>query len=183
MTAETIINKAREFLGVTGSPKGSHNVLFNTAYYGYEVNDKSAYYWCVVFVWYVFRAAGASVLFCNGDKVNRCKTVKSWAEAYGLVVDKVNVRPGDLVLYDWEPNGTPDHIGIATSASDNNGTFTAIEGNVDDAVKELSRNLSKVVMAVRPAYVQEAEPVNCEQCPILEALRTLYNKMKQEVNQ
>lgn len=174
MTPNQIISKAREYLGVTGNPKGSHNVPFNTEYYGYQVNDRSAYYWCVVFVWYVFKAAGASALFCNGDKANRCATVKTWATSAGLTIDKANIRPGDLVLFDWEPNGTPDHIGIATSAV-SNGTFTTIEGNVDDSVKEQSRNLSKVTLAIRPAYAETAAPSMCNKdtCPIIAYLKTI----------
>lgn len=173
MTPNQIISKAREYLGVTGNPKGSHNVPFNTEYYGYQVNDRNAYYWCVVFVWYVFKAAGASALFCNGDKANRCATVKTWATSAGLTIDKANIRPGDLVLFDWEPNGTPDHIGIVTSAA-TNGTFTTIEGNVDDSVKEQSRNLSKVILAIRPEYAQEGGVPDT----LLELLRPLYEALE-----
>lgn len=175
MTASAIIAKAREYLGVTGSPKGSHNVLFNTAYYGYAVNDKTAYFWCVVFVWFVFKAVGASALLCNGDKVNRCATVKAWAINAGLTVDKAAIRPGDLVLFDWGPDGAPDHIGIATSAV-TGGKFTTIEGNVDDTVKEMTRTLENVAFVVRPKYEDAAPACNPDNCPIMQYLKTLLNK-------
>lgn len=174
MTASAIITKAAEFLGITGSPKGSHNVPFNTAYYGYPVNDTGAYYWCVVFVWYVFKAVGASALLCNGAKVNRCKTVRDWAIGAGLTVEKAAIRPGDLVLFDWEPNNSPDHIGIATSTV-TGGKFKTIEGNVDDAVKEMTRDLNKVALVVRPQY-QTGSACNPEACPIMQNLKSLLNK-------
>ena len=43
---DTIISKALEFEGVSESPPGSNNVIFNTDYYGEEVEGE-AYPWCV----------------------------------------------------------------------------------------------------------------------------------------
>lgn len=171
MTSTAIIAKAREYLGVTGSPKGSHNVPFNAAYYGYAVNDTSAYYWCVVFIWYVFKAVGASELFCDGNKANRCKTVREWATAAGLTVDKTTIMPGDLVLFDWEPNNSPDHIALATSTI-NNGKFSTIEGNVEDSVKEMTRCTDKVAIVVRPKYTSSGTACSPETCPILAWLKS-----------
>lgn len=45
---DTIISKALEFEGVSESPPGSNNVIFNTDYYGEEVEGE-AYPWCVTF--------------------------------------------------------------------------------------------------------------------------------------
>ena len=46
---DTIISKALEFEGVSESPPGSNNVIFNTDYYGEEVEGE-AYPWCVTFL-------------------------------------------------------------------------------------------------------------------------------------
>ena len=54
---QIVVEKAREFLGVKEYPKDSNNVIFNTHYYGKEVNG-SAYPWCVTFVWDIFRMCG-----------------------------------------------------------------------------------------------------------------------------
>lgn len=170
-TAQDIINEARKYVGVTGSPKGSHNVPFNTWYYGYQVNDTKAYFWCVVFISYIFAAIGAAMLFCDGNKANRCKTVREWATAAGLTVDKTTIRPGDLVLFDWEPNNSPDHIALATGAI-SNGKFTTIEGNVEDSVKEMTRSLDKVALVVRPKYKSSGAACSPETCPILAWLRS-----------
>lgn len=179
MTAQKIIEIAESYLGVHGEPVGSHNVIFNTEYYGYKVNDKNAYYWCVVFVWYVFKKAGASDLLHNGEKVNRCSAIQSWAKSNGLTVDKSSIRPGDLVLFDWEPNNSPDHIAIAKSTV-SNGTFSTIEGNVHDTVKNMTRSLDKVILVVRPRYETGNNTQNCDACPMRKALLELYNRLKEE---
>ena len=57
---DTIISKALEFEGVSESPPGSNNVIFNTDYYGEEVEGE-AYPWCVTFLWDVFRMCNASI--------------------------------------------------------------------------------------------------------------------------
>lgn len=170
-TAQDIINEAREYVGVTGCPKGSHDVLFNTWYYGYHVNDTKAYFWCVTFISYIFAVAGAAMLFCDGMKANRCKTVREWATAAGLTVDKTTIKPGDLVLFDWEPNNSPDHIALATSTI-NNGKFSTIEGNVEDSVKEMTRSMDKVALVIRPKYSSGAAACSPETCPILAWLKS-----------
>lgn len=181
MTAQKIIEIAESYLGVHGEPLGSHNVPFNTEYYGYQVNDRNAYYWCVVFVWYVFRKAGASALLYNGEKVNRCSAIQSWAKANNLTVNKSDIQPGDLVLFDWEPNNSPDHIGIAKTKV-SNGTFKTIEGNVSDEVKNMNRSTDKVILAVRPRYDTGNNTQNCENCAMRKALVELYNRLKEESN-
>lgn len=172
-TAQDIINEARKYVGVTGAPKGSHNVLFNTWYYGYQVNDPKAYFWCVVFISYIFAAIGAAKLFCDGNKANRCKTVREWATSAGLTVDKSTITPGDLVLFDWEPDNSPDHIALATGAI-SNGKFKTIEGNVEDSVKEMTRSIDKVALVVRPKYTSSgATACSPDTCPILARLKSL----------
>ncbi len=60
-TASTIINMASKEIGVKET--GVNNVKYNTEYYGRAVNGEN-YPWCAVFVWWVFKHAGASALFC-----------------------------------------------------------------------------------------------------------------------
>ncbi len=43
---------------------------YNTAYYGREVSGK--YPWCAVFVWWVFREAGAPELYYGGGETAYC---------------------------------------------------------------------------------------------------------------
>ena len=170
MTAEKIIATAKKYLGVSENPPGSNNVIFNTAYYGRPINDP-AYAWCVVFVWYVFREAGASALFYDGGKTASCTAVYDWARKAGLLVPVAQAQPGDLVIFDWQHNNDPDHIGICTSVQGS--TIYTIEGNVGDAVKACERRPGDVCGVVRPKY--SAAPCDgYTDCPIYQAIKKLF---------
>ena len=43
-------------------------------------------------------------------------------------------KRGDLIFFDWEPDGLEDHIGIVQNSS--SGTILTIEGNSSDSVRE-----------------------------------------------
>ena len=51
-----------------------------------------------------------------------------WAQETGRWTG--NPQPGYFVLYDWDGNGVPNHIGIVEEVHASN-CVTAIEGNVD----------------------------------------------------
>lgn len=168
MTASQIMKIARMYVGTKESPSGSNNVVFNTDYYGHAVRDGKpnkgdTYPWCCVFVWDVFRIAGASKLFCDGQKVNYCPTVHNWAKKNGLIVDKTKGQYGDLILFDWNANGLADHIGFVLD-NKGGGNYTTIEGNTSvtsndngGKVMERNRKAKEVLAVIRPSY-QEPEP-------------------------
>lgn len=174
-TAETIVQKALSFVGVTEDPKGSNNVIFNTDYYGRVINDP-AYAWCVVFVWDVFRMCGASSLFYDGKKTAGCSVVYTWGKNAKLTVGKTDIRRGDLVLYDWNANASPDHIGIALGPVAN-GKVDTVEGNTEDCVAVRNRDLSNVCLVIRPKYDPEPEQApNCSDCPLRNAIKKLIEE-------
>ena len=56
-----------------------------------------------------------------------------WAKDRGLFYTDINkIKPNDLIIYDWQNNGTLDHVGIVVSHE--NGVITVIEGNKGDTV-------------------------------------------------
>jgi hypothetical protein len=76
--------------------------------------------------------------------------VTNWVHAaenhqHGLqIVDAAHARPGDIVAYDWGHDGdfgADGHIGFLDSKVDPSGHFTAVEGNAQDAVTRMDRNL------------------------------------------
>jgi hypothetical protein len=71
------------------------------------------------------------------------------AEKYAVPIE--SVRYGDVVIFNWDWDGTTDHIGFATGEFDGTG-FTTIEGNVGNAVKEKYRQLGNVAYVLRPPY-------------------------------
>ena len=66
-------------------------------------------------------------------------------------INKWDARRGDLVIFDWDGNGSSDHIGIALG-SPHDGVIDTIEGNTGNAVAEKTRYMSVVNHVVRPRY-------------------------------
>ena len=127
---------------------GANNVIYNTHYYGGSVNGDN-FPWCCAFIWDGFRQCGLSSLFCDGDKTAYCPYVYNYARVHGQLVTG-GYKAGDLLLYDWDGDGTADHIGFCTGAS--GGMVTVIEGNVGDRVMRLTRASSSVKAAFRTRY-------------------------------
>ena len=66
-TASDILALARGDLGVKESPAGSNCVKYNTEYYGSKVSGAQLN-WCAVFIWWLFRRAGAAGLYYGGGR-------------------------------------------------------------------------------------------------------------------
>lgn len=159
-TANDVLAVARGEIGVTEYPPGSNNVKYNTEYYGIQVYGDDAYPWCMVFVWWVFKHAGASSLFFDGGKTASCPTYYRWASKTGRWYTS-GYKPGDVVIFRFSSSGY-DHVGIVETAN-NDGTYTVIEGNTsltsDDnggAVMRRTRYRSQIVGAYRPEYTAKA---------------------------
>jgi len=151
MTADEIIALARTQVGVSEDPPGSNNIVYNTEYYGGPSNLP----WCVVFIWWLFKHAGASYLFCGGNKTAWCNYVRDWAQAHGQWVTE-DYRPGDIVLYNWNSDDELDHIGLVVEAHGN--SLTTIEGNEGDKVSVCARGGLTVTGAYRPKYSSGSAP-------------------------
>lgn len=133
-------------IGTTES--GINNVKYNTDYYGHEVNGE-AFPWCVTFIWDGFRLCGLSSLFCGGIKTAYCPFVVNYAKSHNQWVTS-GYREGELLLYDWDKDGTADHIGYCAGIS--GGNVYSIEGNTSDKVALMTRYHGTVMGAYRPAY-------------------------------
>lgn len=163
MIAAKIIAEARKHIGKSGEQ-------FWRAY-GYSTRVP----WCAIFQWFLFHALGADSLYYGGKKTAYVPALWSAAKSAGMT--SRDPRPGDLVCYDWNKNNAPDHVGLVVSVTGS--TIHTIEGNVSDKVAELDRPRDERIMGyIHPAY--SAETGDCDNCPIMEALRGLYNKLKEE---
>ena len=154
-TAEKILEIARSQIGAKESPAKSDNVKYNTAYYGREVSD-GKHPWCAVFVWWVFREAGASDLYYGGDKTAYCPTLMSFHKKQKVT----DYRPGDIVFFNFSGRSSAGHVGICESWD---GTYiTTIDGNTGSASEDnggavLRRRRHKkfIVGAYRPEYQED----------------------------
>lgn len=147
-----------KWLGTKESPFGSNKCKFS-AWYG-MVGP-----WCAMFVTYCFETAAQNVgkdspSFVRGMYYAYVPYILNDARAQmrGLSIT-ISPKPGDLVLYDWNYNGVPDHVGIFESGS--NTSWTAIEGNTSQSsnsnggeVMRRNRNISRGLIT----FVKVAEP-------------------------
>ena len=90
-------------------------------------------------------------------KTASCPTMGDYAIKKKMNVKWGNHRKGDIVLFDFNHNGTSDHIGIVIAV--NNGSITTIEGNTGSGsntnggqVQIRTRYKSNVNYFVRPKY-------------------------------
>lgn len=80
--------------------------------------------WCASFTSWVWDQAGYDVNWTNKNFVPAI-----WNDAIGMGLNRdiTQAQPGDLIVFDWNRDGTPQHIGIVESVS--GGTIHTIEGN------------------------------------------------------
>lgn len=88
----------------------------------------ASYPWCAIFVSAVFWKAAGESRFAE----MACDTMIQKFQNLGLY--SVSGRPdvGDVIFYDWDSNGTSDHVGIITEVRKD--AYIVIEGNKSDSV-------------------------------------------------
>ena len=156
--AKKIIEIAVGELGVKESPANSNRQKYGKEY---GVNGTA---WCCQFVWWLFKKAGAAALFYGEKKTAYCPTLMQYYKDKGQIVKK-NFEPGDIIFFDFNGNGQPDHVGIVERVVGNN-VYT-IEGNTSakndtngGQVMRRTRSGKTILCAARPKYDVEKE--NCE---------------------
>lgn len=115
---------------------------------GYQF-DQGA--WCADFVRMALgEAIGDENLpewYQNVENKAYCPSIAAAGD--GHQVDVSQAQPGDIVLFDWDSDGTPDHVGLLVDNGDGSTTINTIEGNTSGAgggscVEEKSRDMSTV---------------------------------------
>lgn len=89
------------------------------------VNDA----WCAAFVSAIAVKVGCDDVFpveCS------CWQMEKEAGIRGYVINREGSQPGDFILYDWQQDGTVDHVGVIVGR-DGLG-LTVLEGNKNNAV-------------------------------------------------
>ena len=108
--------------------------------------------WCDAFVTYVFHKTNNASLFCGGKKQTYCPNTIKILRKELAEVPPFLVMPGDIILFDWERNGVPNHIGLVRSRNSANAINT-IEGNTDGGrVANKVRNTKYVQAVFRPHF-------------------------------
>ena len=126
---EKVIEQAKSWLGIT-----EYDGRFSEIIRAYnEIPNArgpalASYPWCAIYVSAVFWKAIGESRFSE----MACDAMINKFQNLGLYSTSGQGNVGDVLFYDWDGNGTSDHVGIILEVADNG--YTVIEGNKSDAV-------------------------------------------------
>lgn len=111
--------------------------------------------WCNAYVCYAFNQAGLKSLYYGGKKVTYCPTSIKWCEANLAQIPPYLAMPCDVIYFDWQPNGRPDHIGFVKAKRTTDSVFTH-EGNTSGGkVAEKTRPAKYIEGIFRPHFTAQ----------------------------
>ena len=121
------LKAAKSQVGVKESPPNSNRGPMVDEFLAASGLRGQAEPWCAAFVTWCYKQAGYELhgyntAYCPAW-LQRCRTSPEIVQ----VLPK-NVRPGDVVLFDWQRDAIADHIGFVTSRV-KHGEFQTVEGN------------------------------------------------------
>lgn len=153
-TRQDILNVAASEVGYSRWDDPSEGTKYGRWYAGYKGSyfGASGVPYCDMFVSWVLFQAGINWLsaYVPGREAE--------ARQRGILIDKWDVQPGDLITFDWQGDGESDHIGIARSAPYGS-LIDTYEGNTSPGsggsqgnggyVAARTRDMSDVVYGIR----------------------------------
>jgi hypothetical protein len=126
-----MIEIAKHFLGC--GAEGKREILDYYNAHCYDLVRRERRYkikfsdeWCAAFVSAIAHMAGVRAGFpfevSTIEQVKLCKDLGTFHQ------DTAQVKRGDLIFFDWDSNGAPNHVGFVNSV-EKGGLLTTIEGN------------------------------------------------------
>lgn len=91
--------------------------------------------YCNAYVCYVFNEAGNASLFYGGKRVTYCPTSIKWCYKNLASIPIYLAMPSDVIYFDWELNGIPNHIGFVDHRISDVKVAT-VEGNTSKTDKK-----------------------------------------------
>lgn len=112
--------------------------------------------WCDMFVYWLFNANGCSSLLpWTGLQKTYCPASIKWCRKHLAEIPPYLAMACDIIYFDWEKNGVPNHIGIVEEKISTDAIKT-IEGNTSGGkVDDKSRNTYYDCGIFRPKFVPE----------------------------
>lgn len=117
--------------------------------------------WCDAFVYWLFNANGCGELLpWKGSQRTYCPSSIQWCNKNLALIPPYLALPCDIIYFDWELNGTPNHIGIV-KAKKSTSEIDTLEGNTTGKIKgkavsgivaEKTRNVKYVQGVYRPHF-------------------------------
>lgn len=127
---DDIVEFAEKFLGYSEGNNKADLFMKGT-------HDSSSTPWCAAYVEYIMEnnesADQVADWYKNVDNQWYCPTIYQHAKSNNAVINPDQAKKGDIVLFDWQANGSAkDHIGIFCGIE--NGKAVVIEGNTSNTV-------------------------------------------------
>lgn len=120
--------------------------------------------WCAAFVTACAWKCGLTSIIAPSAS---CDAMINWYKSRGRWKDKNSCIPkkADIVFYDWDQNGTSDHVGIIVSISGS--TIKVIEGNNSDSVcyRTIPRTWEYIKGYGIPNYPSQVQTTPVEEMP------------------
>ena len=145
----TFINNALRHLGETGRP--------TQKWFGMGGN------WCDMYVTRCFHETDKSLWF---GKQSYCPTTIRLLRAHWAEIPMFLAMPGDVIFFDWDRNGNPNHIGLVLKRVTTSEIIT-LEGNTGKPakVRKKDRNDNYPVWIFRPPFKPKSTPKKGELDP------------------
>jgi len=112
--------------------------------------------WCNAFVDYIANEGGVKSLYFNGKKETNCPHSIKWCKANLADIPLYLAQPMDIIYFDWDKNGVPNHIGFVRAHKSTDTIYT-IEGNTGNKVRQKTRPAKYVCGIYRPHFVPAAK--------------------------
>ena len=114
--------------------------------------------WCCAEVSLVYGETTKS-LFYGGKDCTYCPNAIKWCRAYLAELPMYLAMGGDIIFFDWNANGVPDHIGEVDHRIDTD-TIATVEGNTGSPalVRKRVRPKKYVIGVFRPLYPPATKP-------------------------
>lgn len=126
---DKVIAQAKSWLGITEyDGRFSEIIRAYNEIPGARGPALASYPWCAIYVSAVFWKAVGESRFAE----MACDAMIQKFQTLGLYSVSGRADVGSVLFYDWDSNGTSDHVGIITEVTANG--YTVIEGNKSDAV-------------------------------------------------
>lgn len=109
------------------------------SWYGYKERVE----WCACFVsWVAYQSGDLDITI---PKFAAVVDGVKWYKDRGQWKDRGHIpKSGDIIFFDWENDGTPDHVGIVEKVD--NGIVYTIEGNSNDQCKLNSYSFGSIII-------------------------------------
>ena len=109
--------------------------------------------YCAAYVTTIFARGGNSALFFDGKICVGAPAAIAWCRKNLAQIPIALAMESDIVLFDWEPNGVPNHIGFA-DYPDGATALHTVEGNTTSKgiVAERTRTAKEIQAIFRPHF-------------------------------